>query len=41
MKRYKVKEVIELLEKDGWELLTIKGDHRQYKHPSKKRKSYG
>ena len=35
MKRYKVKEVIELLEKDGWYLYTIKGDHRQFKHPTK------
>ena len=35
MKRYKVREVIELLEKDGWYLYTTKGDHRQFKHPSK------
>ena len=35
MKRYKVREVIELLEKDGWFLVTIKGDHRQFKHPTK------
>lgn len=35
MKRYKVKEVIELLEKDGWVLSRIKGDHRQFKHPKK------
>ena len=35
MKRYKVKEVIELLEKDGWFLVTTKGDHRQFKHPTK------
>jgi predicted RNA binding protein YcfA (HicA-like mRNA interferase family) len=38
MKRYKVKEVIELLEKDGWFLHTIKGSHRQFKHPTKKGK---
>ncbi|MDE5750144.1 MAG: type II toxin-antitoxin system HicA family toxin [Duncaniella sp.] len=35
MKRYKVKEVISLLEADGWCLSTTKGDHRQYKHPEK------
>ena len=35
MKRYKVREVIELMEKDGWFLVTIKGDHRQFKHPTK------
>lgn len=35
MKRYKVREVIELLEEDGWFLVTIRGDHRQFKHPTK------
>ncbi|MBO5626024.1 MAG: type II toxin-antitoxin system HicA family toxin [Prevotella sp.] len=35
MKRYKVREVIELLEADGWYLYTTKGDHRQFKHPTK------
>lgn len=35
MKRYKVREVIKLLEEDGWFLYTIKGDHRQFKHPTK------
>lgn len=35
MKRYKVREVIELLEKDGWFLVATKGDHRQFKHPTK------
>jgi len=38
MKRYKVKEVIKLLEIDGWELSYWKGDHRQFKHPEKKGK---
>lgn len=38
MRRYKVKDVLDLLEDDGWYLETIKGDHRQYKHPSKKGK---
>jgi predicted RNA binding protein YcfA (HicA-like mRNA interferase family) len=38
MKRYKVKEVIKLLEADGWELIYWHGDHRQFKHPTKKGK---
>lgn len=36
MKRYKVKEVIKLLEKDGWYLVEQEGSHRQFKHPTKK-----
>lgn len=36
MKRYKVREVIRLLEEDGWYLIAVKGDHRQFKHPVKK-----
>ena len=36
MKRYKVKEVIRLMEEDGWYLVTTVGDHRQFKHPTKK-----
>ena len=36
MKRNKVKEVIKLLEEDGWYLVTTVGDHRQFKHPTKK-----
>jgi len=35
-KRLKVREVIRLLEKDGWQLHRTRGSHRQYKHPSKK-----
>lgn len=38
MKKLKVKEVIKMLEKDGWYLKNIEGDHRQFKHPSKKGK---
>jgi predicted RNA binding protein YcfA (HicA-like mRNA interferase family) len=30
----KIKEVIALLEKEGWYLARTKGSHRQYKHPS-------
>ena len=38
MKRYKVREVIDFLTRDGWILQYWKGDHRQYKHPTKKGK---
>ena len=31
----KVREVIRLLEEDGWYLARTKGSHRQYKHPTK------
>ncbi len=31
----KVREVIKMIEKDGWYLIKTKGDHRQYKHPAK------
>lgn len=27
-----------MLEEDGWELMTTKGDHRQFRHPAKKGK---
>lgn len=36
MKRYKVKEVLRMLKKDGWYLVNQEGSHRQYKHPTKK-----
>lgn len=36
MKRYKVKEIIEMLEADGWIEATTRGSHRQFKHPTKK-----
>jgi predicted RNA binding protein YcfA (HicA-like mRNA interferase family) len=32
----KAKEVIKLLEEDGWYLSRQKGSHKQYKHTSKK-----
>ena len=32
----KVRDVIKLIEKDGWYLVRTKGSHRQYKHPIKK-----
>jgi uncharacterized protein YcgL (UPF0745 family) len=31
----KVKEVIKVLEEDGWYLARTKGSHRQFKHPTK------
>lgn len=31
----KVKELIKLIEKDGWFLVRTKGSHRQFHHPSK------
>jgi predicted RNA binding protein YcfA (HicA-like mRNA interferase family) len=31
----KVKELIELLENDGWFLVRQRGSHRQYHHPGK------
>lgn len=35
MKKFKVIEVIRMLQKDGWYLDRTKGSHRQFKHPSK------
>jgi predicted RNA binding protein YcfA (HicA-like mRNA interferase family) len=32
----KVREIIYLIERDGWRRVHAKGGHRQYKHPSKK-----
>jgi predicted RNA binding protein YcfA (HicA-like mRNA interferase family) len=31
----KVREMLQLLTKDGWYLVATRGSHRQYKHPSK------
>ena len=30
-----VREVIRMLERDGWELARTRGSHRQYRHPDK------
>ena len=35
MRRYKVSEVIRLLEADGWYLAAQRGSHRLFKHPEK------
>ena len=32
--KVKIRDVIKLIEADGW-YLTMKGSHRQYKHPAK------
>ena len=32
----KVKEAIKLVKSDGWYQVRMKGDHRQFKHPTKK-----
>lgn len=34
-KRYKVRELIKLVEDDGWVFDRQKGSHRQYIHPTK------
>jgi len=31
----KIRDIIKLIEKDGWYLVTTKGSHRQYKHKIK------
>jgi len=31
----KVRDVIKLIQDDGWYLVATKGSHRQYKHPTK------
>ena len=36
MKRYKVKQVLDMLQKDGWEIKRIVGDHRQLKNQNGK-----
>jgi len=32
----KIREVIQLIEKDGWYLVRTRGSHRQYRHSYKK-----
>jgi predicted RNA binding protein YcfA (HicA-like mRNA interferase family) len=31
----KVRDLISLIESDGWTLVRTKGSHRQFRHPSK------
>ena len=35
MKKFKVKEIINMLLADGWFLKNKEGSHRQFKHPAK------
>lgn len=30
-----VREVLRIIEEDGWTMVAQKGSHRQYKHPTK------
>ena len=32
----KVRDVIAMLEADGWQMARTRGSHRQYKHPAKR-----
>ena len=32
----KIRDVINMLEEDGWYLARTRGSHRQYKHPTKR-----
>ena len=36
MKSYSSREVIRILEADGWYLVNVVGSHHQFKHPTKK-----
>jgi len=38
MKAYSSREVIKILISDGWYLEAVRGDHYQFKHPTKKGK---
>jgi predicted RNA binding protein YcfA (HicA-like mRNA interferase family) len=31
----KFRDVVEMIEQDGWKLVRTKGSHRQYRHPEK------
>ncbi len=35
MKSYSSREIINILKKDGWYILRVRGDHYQMKHPTK------
>lgn len=36
MKSYSSREVIKILQADGWYLVNTVGSHHQFKHPTKK-----
>ena len=31
----KVRDIIKMIEDDGWYIIATRGSHRQYKHPAK------
>ena len=31
----KIRDIVKLIEADGWHIVATKGSHRQYKHPVK------
>jgi len=35
VKSYSSKELIKMIEADGWYLVRVSGSHHQYKHPTK------
>ena len=39
MKSYSSREVIDMLNKDGWVFIGQEGSHRHYEHPTKKGKA--
>ena len=36
MKSYSSRELIKILEADGWRLASVDGSHHNYKHPTKR-----
>ena len=36
MKSYSSREIIRILEKDGWTLVWSRGRHKQFRHPTKR-----
>lgn len=38
MKAFSSREIIKILQEDGWFLFEVRGDHHQFKHPTKKGK---
>jgi len=36
----KVRDIIKMIEDDGWYVVAARGSHRQYKHPTKSRAGY-
>lgn len=36
----KVRQIIRIIEQDGWYIVRSKGSHRQFKHPDKKGLGY-